>query len=126
MLLSVLKSKHQVPGTTLYLWGPGPGQEEGVLGGQGIWHPVGVLHLVPSPAEGAGSQWAAPQSWVPDPIQLSSLLVPGAQNPAGPQAVHLSCRDTPVATSNWVNPQFTTITLFERGPNHRGKPEMML
>ena len=33
MLLSVLTRKHQVPGTTLYFWGPGPGQEEGVLGG---------------------------------------------------------------------------------------------
>ena len=49
MLLSVLKSKHQVPGTTLYLWGPGPGQEEGVLGGQGIRHPVGALCPVPGP-----------------------------------------------------------------------------
>ena len=49
MLLSVMTRKHQVPGTTLYLGGPGPGQEEGVLGGQGIRHPVGALRPVPGP-----------------------------------------------------------------------------
>ena len=36
-------------------------------------------------------------------------------------AFHLNWRESLVANINWVNSQFTTITLFERGPNHRGE-----
>ena len=55
-------------GTTLYLWGPGPGQEEGSRAGRfscpraSIQHPVWVLCQCPALAEGAGLDGQQPES----------------------------------------------------------------
>ena len=56
----------------------------------------------PALAEGAGlsGQHLRAKSQTPSNFHLS---VPGAQDPSGPQAVHLSCRDILVTISNWVN-----------------------
>ena len=131
------QQRFKAQGTTLYLWGPGPGQGEGSWAGwfscpEGI-HPAPSLGPLPvlNPGWGGRSQQAAalessPQT--PPNLHHWGSLVPGTQPGTFHLMVafHLNWRESLVANINWVNSQFTTITLFERGPNHRGELEVMV
>ena len=78
MLLSLLTRKHQVSGTTLYLWGPGPGPEEGSWAVRVSGTQLGSYVQCPALAEGAGlsRQHLRAKSQTPPNVHLSRCLVP--------------------------------------------------
>ena len=78
MLLSLLTRKHQVSGTTLYLWGPGPGPEEGSWAYRVSGIQSGSYVQCSALDEGAGlsGQHLRDKSQTPPNFHLSHCLVP--------------------------------------------------